>query len=56
MLACLPGIHANDEDLRRLVVYRDVKNKFKELMGLKEVKGETYMWEVWVEFLSYAAT
>lgn len=25
-------------------------------MGLKEVKGETYMWEVWVEFLSYAAT
>ncbi|WZZ73314.1 hypothetical protein YC2023_084684 [Brassica napus] len=46
LLACLPGIHANDEDLRRLVVYRDVKNKFKELMGLKEVKGETYMWEV----------
>ncbi|KAF8109029.1 hypothetical protein N665_0104s0335 [Sinapis alba] len=30
-IECLPGIHANEEDLKRLAVFRDVRDKFKKL-------------------------
>ncbi|KAL0737190.1 hypothetical protein Bca4012_013400 [Brassica carinata] len=30
-IECLPGIHANEEDLKRLAVFRDVREKFKKL-------------------------
>ncbi|CAH8389429.1 unnamed protein product [Eruca vesicaria subsp. sativa] len=30
-IECLPGIHANEEYLKRLAVYRDVESKFKNL-------------------------
>ncbi|CDY26369.1 BnaA02g24010D [Brassica napus] len=30
-IECLPGIHANEEDLKRLAVFRQVKEKFIEL-------------------------
>ncbi|KAJ4901573.1 RNI-like superfamily protein [Raphanus sativus] len=30
-IECLPGIHANEEDLKRLAVFRDVRDRFKNL-------------------------
>ena len=30
-IVCLPGIHANEDDLKRLEVFRDVKRKFEGL-------------------------
>uniref|UniRef100_A0A1J3GA35 Disease resistance RPP13-like protein 4 n=1 Tax=Noccaea caerulescens TaxID=107243 RepID=A0A1J3GA35_NOCCA len=32
-IECLPGIHANEEDLKRLAVFRQVREKFKGLVS-----------------------
>ncbi|KAJ0262727.1 RNI-like superfamily protein [Hirschfeldia incana] len=36
-IECLPGIHANEEDLKRLAVFRDVRDKFIKLTDHKKI-------------------
>ncbi|CDY65473.1 BnaC02g46980D [Brassica napus] len=36
-IECLPGIHVNDEDLKRLAVFRKVKEKFIELTTERKI-------------------
>ncbi|XP_010441707.1 PREDICTED: disease resistance RPP13-like protein 4 [Camelina sativa] len=36
-IVCLPGIHANEEELKRLAVFRDVQTKFEQLDGDKKI-------------------
>lgn len=36
-IVCLPGIHANEQDLKRLAVFRDVQAKFEELDHQKRI-------------------
>ncbi|CAH2046309.1 unnamed protein product [Thlaspi arvense] len=37
VIACLPGIHANEEDLKRLAVFRDVQGKFTGLSTERQI-------------------
>ncbi|EOA12973.1 hypothetical protein CARUB_v10025958mg [Capsella rubella] len=36
-IVCLPGIHANEEDLKSLAVFRDVQAKFEQLDNEKRI-------------------
>ena len=36
-IECLPGIHANEEDLKRLAVFRQLKEKFMDLSNDQKI-------------------
>ncbi|KAL0684850.1 hypothetical protein Bca4012_051698 [Brassica carinata] len=51
-IECLPGIHANEEDLKRLAVFRQLKEKFMDLRILPVgVKPEDAVKDILKEFM-----